>query len=48
MYTATHKLSGDIRAVKIVDKTMVNQRDEQRLFQEFAILKQLVTSSDSG
>ena len=42
VYKAVHKLSGDLRAVKVVDKAMMNQKQEEQLYQEFNILRALV------
>eukprot|EP00829_Urostomides_striatus_P014491 TRINITY_DN4306_c0_g1_i3.p1 TRINITY_DN4306_c0_g1~~TRINITY_DN4306_c0_g1_i3.p1 ORF type:complete len:484 (-),score=139.28 TRINITY_DN4306_c0_g1_i3:11-1462(-) len=41
VYEAVHKQSGDRRAVKFVDKSAVSPEEEQKLFREIEILKQL-------
>jgi calcium-dependent protein kinase len=47
VYKALHKLSGDMRAVKKVEKAMMNQKQEEQLCQEFNILKMLVKSQST-
>ena len=42
VYTATHKISGDVRAIKVVKRKGERFFSETKLLQEIALLKELV------
>ncbi len=42
VYTAVHKLSGDVRAVKVIDKASGVMNDEEKLQREISMLKEIV------
>ncbi len=44
VYKARHKISGEIRAVKIVQKARLNSTMLERIVEEIAILRELVTA----
>ena len=42
VYKATHKITGEQRAIKFIDRTSVSPEKEVKLMQEIEILKKLV------
>ncbi len=45
VYKAVHKVTGESRAIKFIDKTVVGAEKESKLLQEINILKKLVCVS---
>ena len=44
VFKGLHKITKEIRAIKSIDKANVDQEAEAKLFEEIAILKELVLS----
>ena len=42
VYKAVHKTTGELRAIKFIDKSAVSAEKESKLLQEITILKKLV------
>ncbi len=45
VYKAQHKVTGETRAIKFIDKSAVSAEKESKLLQEITILKKLVLFS---
>jgi len=42
VYKGQHKITNEIRAIKAISRANVDEEQEQKLFEEIAILKELV------